>query len=1070
MNIFWLHGYPGLGKSVMANFIHDYLVENGVPNEQRHKFGQGIACYFFCLESDTRTQHPTVVLGSIIHQILSQDLRLARALHKDQIFSYMEKSDTRSVWKLWSILTLLISEMDFRPLYITIDGLDEMKRPELETFLEDLTEFAHGHPSTRLFLTSRPEPEIQAKLAQDRVVMFNLGESKNSRTDVSAFLTDTVESYALKHSFDVRSKDRLLSALSERSDGLFLWATLAWQHFITGAGPWSRAKLQKRITQLKELPRGMDALYYRILSSVSPGIYADLKHILRWIVVARRPLTLAELSVAHALKENPETCEDLESYKTWSMNVFLEEHCPYLVKIDKRNSIVSMVHQSFKDFLLQATEVVIDQRKVPNKFYIDFHDADSESGCECLTFIGLADFRVEAVLDDKVSFWLNMDAGLLEKYTFLSYARLYWADHVRSKDHSDEVWRAFVKTIQNGPNYKILCMTKDSYRKRPFDPPIFTAFKNGLKALLVKLVVNGYDINERDGEGNQVLHHCDLSPSSPDVEFLLDLGADINGRDLKGQTMLMRLVRSQFVQSVQLWLQKPGVDVNAQDNEGSAPLHAVVLLEVDLAIMLLDLFLSHPQIDINIRDNQERTPLTLAIHWGREKVTRILIGKANTKLDAARERAESPLINAARQGWTETLLGILKQLKIVDGFVDSDGQSILHWTVKQGMIEALTIALNKQTTLINSADNKGMTALHLAAEEGDYESVKLLMNKGGDISRKTAFGALPLHLAARQGHTPIVEFLLEYTSPSTVNDRDSLGCTIAHWATTSGNDGLIQFLTLRRDVDLALKDNKGRTPVALTAEHASVEALKAMLDTTHAQIDQLDYFGNTLLHLAAGMDNKLNALYLINSRGIDKNAQNHFGKTALDKAAAVSKESSLYLGLVEAGCQHSPMYSRQMLSAAERSKQERVDRDAREKRYNECWSIVPISRSRASPPGSDFPEYPMPEPPPHPTAPPPFQNHSSQSSRKRYRGYNSTSDRPRGSAAYDPQESNSWDKYSSEYDSQGYYTRDYDFQGYKPQKNSSTGYDPQECYSREYHPQAHYRPDNTRERFDDRYY
>lgn len=905
-----------------------------------YKEGNGcstpIVCSFFCLESDERTQRQELILCSIIYQVLRQDPSLANTLRRDRRYAHLQNSYTESAQHLWRILSILSSGLKSGRLYLVLDGLDEMKQQDLDPFLEELVRFTSRNTSVSVFTTSRPEVEIRRKFDRVSIIKYNLGQSANNRFDVLSFLADTIEDYAGEHDFEEQSKQTLLSAFQERSDGLFLWATLAWRHFTTGVGTWSKAALQKKIAQLQKLPNGMNALYYRILLSIDPDLHEELQHILRWLVVARRPLSFEELSVALALNERPRTCEDIKNHKRWSIRPFLENNCPYLVEIDQERGVFSVVHQSFKDFLLHTTEVNIQGEIVPNKFHMEFAEADSKSGCECLTYIGLEDFQTEAVLGKNVTGWRHMDPDLLKRYPFLGYARRYWPYHLQSGDDPDEVWKAFERIVSSGSNYKILCMAVDNYAKVEFDPPIFTAFKHRLNNMLKRLLVGGHDIDQRDSEGDQILHCCTLNPNNPDIEFLLSLGADINGRDRHGQTILLRLVRHSGIRGLQAWLDRPGVDINAQDRDGYAPLHAVVLMDPTPAIPLLDFLISQHQADVNIRDSKGRTPLTLAIHWGKESVTKALLGKANTKIESAGMGEESPLVNAAKQGWTTLLYNLLQQLESVDEFLDPDGQSILHWTVRIGLDEFLAIALSKQTSLVNAADNKGMTALHLAAEEGALKAVELLLRSGGDPTQKTAHGALPLHLAARKGHTPMVELLLNNMPSSMVNSRDSLGCTVAHWATTSGNDGLIKALAKKEHLDFTLKNNTGRTPIALAAEHASLEGFKAMLRAADAQITQIDYFGNTLIHLAAGMSNEPNTMYLISRVELDRNARNRFGKTALDRAGAISRDSEFYMALVDAGLHHSPLYAKSMLLASER---QLYERSKRPEIFHEEWAI-----------------------------------------------------------------------------------------------------------------------------------
>lgn len=147
-----------------------------------------------------------------------------------------------------------------------------------------------------------------------------------------AALADTVEDYAKKYCFESQFKQNILLALQGRSDGPFLRASLAWQHFVT-VGTWSKATLQKRIARHQGLAKGSNKLCYCVLMFVDLESHGELYHILRWLLVARRHLSFEELSVALALNEQPQTSAEHQVHKRFVTETsFWRTTVPILLK------------------------------------------------------------------------------------------------------------------------------------------------------------------------------------------------------------------------------------------------------------------------------------------------------------------------------------------------------------------------------------------------------------------------------------------------------------------------------------------------------------------------------------------------------------------------------------------------------------------------------------------------------------------------------------------------------------------------------------------------------------------
>ena len=147
------------------------------------------------------------------------------------------------------------------------------------------------------------------------------------------------------------------------------------------------------------------------------------------------------------------------------------------------------------------------------------------------------------------------------------------------------------------------------------------------------------------------------------------------------------------------------------------------------------------------------TPLHGAAQDGNVKLVRILLGRAETN------------VNAANQfGWTP-----------------------LHYAAIGGHIKCIQLLLNNGAEL-NAKDNANRTPLHFAAKNGHKECVALLLQNGAKIDEKDTSGLTPLHYAAWKDQPIDIKLFLQ--------NRDWPAC-IKELLTKKTTSALRRFILLR---------------------------------------------------------------------------------------------------------------------------------------------------------------------------------------------------------------------------------------------------------------------------------
>ena len=82
--------------------------------------------------------------------------------------------------------------------------------------------------------------------------------------------------------------------------------------------------------------------------------------------------------------------------------------------------------------------------------------------------------------------------------------------------------------------------------------------------------------------------------------------------------------------------------------------------------------------------------------------------------------------------------------------------------------------------------------IHTAAQNGYTRIVELLLQSGCDINLKDSTGSTPLHISAAKGHTEVVRLLVN--KGSDINAIDNLGWTPIHLATRDGHTNCVELL------------------------------------------------------------------------------------------------------------------------------------------------------------------------------------------------------------------------------------------------------------------------------------
>ncbi|XP_041817411.1 transient receptor potential cation channel subfamily A member 1b [Chelmon rostratus] len=295
---------------------------------------------------------------------------------------------------------------------------------------------------------------------------------------------------------------------------------------------------------------------------------------------------------------------------------------------------------------------------------------------------------------------------------------------------------------------------------------------------VVKLMLSSFHqvediINLTDGANQTPLHRATIFDHTELAEYLISLGADLNGIDCKGNSPLLLATSCGAWRTVALLLSK-GANVNVKDRCGCNFLHLAILQPKGLK-NLPEEVLQHSSVKelLSCEDNEGCTPLHYACRLGIHDSVKNMLGLSGQ-------------------------VGLACKSK--------DKKSALHFAAQYGRINTCHRLLETITDsrLLNEGDERGLTPLHLASREGHTKVVQLLLRKGA-LFHSDYKGWTCLHHAASAGYTQTMDILLA-ANPKLLDKTDEDGNTALHITAREGHVAAVRLM-LSRGAELTLNKN-----------------------------------------------------------------------------------------------------------------------------------------------------------------------------------------------------------------------------------------------------------------------
>jgi ankyrin repeat protein len=401
-----------------------------------------------------------------------------------------------------------------------------------------------------------------------------------------------------------------------------------------------------------------------------------------------------------------------------------------------------------------------------------------------------------------------------------------------------------------------------------FDPTVFAIIEQAPNETVEFLLdQKGNGVNKITHDQRTYIFWAAYKGNTELMEYLLKMGAKTNLRDDKGFTPLsFAAANGQTNTKVYDICLREGANLKKDlDLEGANALLLAAPFDTDFS--LINYFISKG-LDLRSTDANGDTAFNYAARAGNIELLKKLVEKGVKYNDNA-------IIMASKGTRSHTntleLYNYLDGLKIKPTALGKNGENVLHAIVtKEKQTGIITYFLSKGVD-INQADNDGNTVfMNAASANSDADIIRMLISKVKDINHLNKNGISALDLAVKNNSAEIVQILLD--NNANFNLTDTNGDNVIYYLVQSYNPQKKEVF----DSKLKMLEGKG---LKLNSQQKN---------------------GNTLYHMAVAKNN-LSLMKFIDNLGIDINAKNNEGLTALHKAALVSQDDVILKHLLSKG-------------------------------------------------------------------------------------------------------------------------------------------------------------------------
>lgn len=379
--VLWVSGKAACGKSTLMK----YLARHERTAEALKKWCPSplliVAVFYFYDRGNNIQKSREGMIRSLLCQILTTRRDLIQRAFPER-FEALHRADNWLAWtQLEKAFITVLKSLGSSKLCLFVDGLDEYRIVDRqEQYTEDDFDMlfdapgddaqwgtsrwiSDGHREVAdLFHRISDYENIKICLSSRELSAFEQRFSVFPRIRVHIYTTGPISAYCdarlKKEASDIEDRTRLVSEITDKAQGVFLWVRLVVDMLVQGHADGN--DLSKILDSVPKRLGGRQGLYARMLETIKPDYVDEAAHLFKLVLRAVNPLEPITLLLTEQGHMNGDVVRAVEDpmFRTHEIAIHpqverlkkrLRSRCVGLLEAD--SGMVTFMHQTAKEYL-----------------------------------------------------------------------------------------------------------------------------------------------------------------------------------------------------------------------------------------------------------------------------------------------------------------------------------------------------------------------------------------------------------------------------------------------------------------------------------------------------------------------------------------------------------------------------------------------------------------------------------------------------------------------------------------------------------------------------------------------